>query len=387
MQRKPAEPGDALDRVDTPALTVDLDILEANLDAMAAAVRAAGLRLRPHAKSHKCPAIAAMQLARGAVGVCCQKTDETAAFVEAGVADVLVTNEVVAPAKLARLAALAARPGTRIGVLCDDARAVPLVSRAAVDAGATLDVYVEVDVGGHRCGVRADDAGALAARIAGSPSLRFAGLHCYQGAAQHLRSPGERRAAIEDAARHAAAARAQCAAQGLAVGRVTGAGTGTFECEIATGLWDELQPGSYPFMDVDYGRNQPSPLAPGFRQSLFVRSTVMSTPAVDASAPGASTTGRAICDAGLKAFSFDAGLPVVADETNGGLRGLRYAKASDEHGVLEVADARDARDLWGRRVALVPGHVDPAFNLYDWLVGYRGERVEAVWPIARGTLG
>lgn len=370
MQRPPARPGDRLPDVDTPALVVDLDVLEANLDAMAAAVRAAGLRLRPHAKSHKCPAIAAMQVARGAVGVCCQKTDEAAAFVDAGIGDVLVTNEVVAPAKLARLAGLARR--ARVGVLCDDARAVALLSAAASAAGATLDVYVEADVGGHRCGVAPGDAVAALARIvADAPGLRFAGLHCYHGAAQHLREPAQRRAAIEAATRDAIASRDACLARGLRVDMITGAGTGTFEHEIASGVWTELQPGSYPFMDVDYARNVAAEGALRFRQSLFVLAGVMSTPAAS----------RAICDAGLKAFAFDSGLPQVADRDD-----VAYVKASDEHGVLD-APGGDAAALWGARVRLVPGHVDPTFNLYDFVVGCRGERVEAVWPIARGTLG
>jgi D-serine deaminase-like pyridoxal phosphate-dependent protein len=152
---------------------------------------------------------------------------------------------------------------------------------------------------------------------------------------------------------------------------ITGAGTGTFEHEIASGVWTELQPGSYPFMDVDYARNVTADGAQRFRQSLFVLAGVMSTPAPT----------RAICDAGLKAFAFDSGLPQVADRD-----GVAYVKASDEHGVLDVP-AGNAASLWGARIRLVPGHVDPTFNLYDFVVGCRGERVEAVWPVARGTLG
>jgi D-serine deaminase-like pyridoxal phosphate-dependent protein len=198
-QRPPASPGDPIDAVDTPALVVDLDALERNLDTLARDVAAKGLRLRPHAKSHKTPDIAKLQMARGAVGVCCQKVDEAAAFVEAGIADVLVTNEVVAAPKLARLAQLAR--GARMGVLVDDARAVEPLARAAQHAGVTIDAYVEVDVGAGRCGVLpGEPAAALALKIVGEKGLRFAGLHCYHGAAQHLRSPEERRAAIASAA-------------------------------------------------------------------------------------------------------------------------------------------------------------------------------------------
>lgn len=370
MQQCPAKPGDRVADIETPALIVDLDALESNLDLMAATVRASGLRLRPHAKSHKCPPLALMQVERGAVGICCQKTDEAAAFVDAGIADVLVTNEVIARPKLARLAALARR--AHIGVLCDDARAVAELSRAALAARVSLDVYVEVDVGAHRCGVLPGaPAAQLARTIADSAGLQFAGLHCYHGAAQHLRPPEERRAAIEAATEAVIASCAACDTLQLAVDSITGAGTGTFEYEMASGIWTELQPGSYPFMDADYGRNVAAPGGLRFAQSLHVLTTIMSTPSAE----------RAICDAGLKSMSFDSGLPVVADRP-----GLAYVKASDEHGVLQVNTAQPPAG-WGERLRLVPGHCDPTVNLYDWMVGTRAARVETVWPIARGTLG
>src|SRR5207302_2357393 len=168
-----------------------------NLDRMANATR--GIRLRPHAKAHKCPDIARLQTARGAVGVCCQKTDEAAAFVEAGTFDVLVTNEVVAPAKIARLAELAHE--ATIGVLVDDAGNVTALSKAAAVGGVSLDVYVEINVGANRCGVPPGaPASALAQQIVASAGLRFRGLHAYHGGAQHLRAPDERRDAIAHAA-------------------------------------------------------------------------------------------------------------------------------------------------------------------------------------------
>ena len=199
-QRVPARVGDPLEAIETPALVVRLDAYERNLDAMAAAAKAAGLRLRPHGKAHKCPDIARAQIARGAVGVCCQKTDEAAAFVAAGIRDVLVTNEIVAPAKVARLADLAR--SARIGVLVDAMPAVATISVAATRANVVVDVYIEVDVGAHRCGV-APGAPALelARAIAAAPGLRLRGLQAYQGAAQHLREPAARRDAIASAAR------------------------------------------------------------------------------------------------------------------------------------------------------------------------------------------
>ena len=369
MQAAPARIDDPVSAIDTPALVVDLDAFHRNLDRMANS--ALGIRLRPHAKAHKCPDIARLQMTAGAVGICCQKTDEAAVFVAAGITDVLVTNEVVAPAKVERLAALA-RAAT-IGVLADDAANVIALGDAATRAGVTLDLYVEIDVGAHRCGVAPlAPAAELAQRIAVSPGLRFRGLHAYHGGAQHLREPDERAAAIAAAAELARDTRDLIEEAGLHCAIVTGAGTGTWRHERDSGVWNELQPGSYVFMDADYQRNLHSPDEMRFEQSLFVLAGVMSV-----TAPG-----RAVVDAGLKAFAFDSGLPVMHDRA-----GTRYVKATDEHGVLELA--ADAAPLARNdRVWLVPGHCDPTVNLYDWIVGVRGGRVECVWSVAaRGTLG
>ena len=367
-QRVPAQIGDAVAAIDTPALVLDLDAFQRNLDRMAAATRA--IRLRPHAKAHKCPDIARLQIARGAVGVCCQKTDEAAAFVDAGIADVLITNEVVEPRKIDRLATLAHQ--ATVGVLADDASTVAALAHAARTHRATLDVYVEINVGANRCGVEPGaPARDLAQRITALEHLRFRGLHAYHGGAQHLRTPDERRDAIMRATNLTRETRDLIEGAGIRCAIVTGAGTGTWHLEATSGVWNELQPGSYPFMDADYGRNELGSGDIAFEQSLFVLSGVMSV-----------STDRAIVDAGLKAFAFDSGLPIVHGDPR-----FAYAKASDEHGVLTIA-AGAALPKRNDRVFLVPGHCDPTFNLYDWIVGYRDDRVKAVWPIsARGTLG
>jgi len=370
MQRMPARPGDNVASLETPALVVDLDPFERNLELMANAVRGSGVALRPHAKSHKCPEIAKQQVALGAVGICCQKVDEAAAFVEAGIRDVLVTNEIVTGPKLARLAGLA-RTAT-IGVLADDLGVVASISAAATKAGATIDILVEIDVGAHRCGIVPGPlAVALAQAIHAAPGLRFRGLHAYHGAAQHLRTPAERRAAIAAATNLARDTRDLLTSAGITCPTVTGAGTGTWQLERDSRVYTELQPGSYVFMDADYGRNALAPDDHAFEQSLYVAATVMSTPAPE----------RAIVDAGLKAFAFDSGPPVVH-----AAHGLEYVGASDEHGVLRVNPG--SRPVIGERVWLVPGHCDPTVNLYDWIVGVRGDAVECVWPVAaRGALG
>lgn len=366
---KAARAGDPLTSVDTPALVLDLDAFERNLQRMAAAVRDTGVRLRPHAKSHKCPEIALRQVALGAVGVCCQKVSEAAVFVDAGIQDVLVTNQVVGAAKLQHLVALARR--ARIGVLVDHPAQVRALAAAARAGDATLDVYVEVNVGGNRCGVE-PGAGAvrLAELVADSAPLRFAGLHCYQGPAQHMRAPAQRAAAIAQAVEAARSTRDAIQACGIPVPQVTGAGTGSFRHELASGVFTELQAGSYVFMDRDYADNQRGEDDIAFEHALFVRSTVMSRPSAT----------RAVVDAGLKASSVDSGMPRVWQRPD-----LTYLKAADEHGTVTTPDAGAV--ALGETLMLVPGHCDPTVNLYDDLVCFRGDTVEAVWPIAaRGAL-
>ena len=369
---KAAQPGDHLDAVDTPALILDLDAFERNLERMAAALRGSTVRLRPHSKSHKCPQIALRQVALGAVGICCQKVSEAAVFVDAGIQDVLVTNQVLGETKLRHLASLAR--AARIGVLVDHPQQIEALAAVALAHGVTLDVYVEVNVGANRCGVApGDDAVQLALQIAASASLRFAGLQCYQGPAQHLRAPAERAAAIAAAAAAARMTQQAIEACCIPVERITGAGTGSFVHERDSGVFNEIQAGSYVFMDRDYGDNQRGDGDIAFEHALFVRTTVMSRTAAL----------HAVVDAGLKASSVDSGMPGVWQRSD-----LRYVKASDEHGVLVNVHAADRAALsLGDQLMLVPGHCDPTVNLYDELVCVRGKRVEAIWPIsARGAL-
>jgi 3-hydroxy-D-aspartate aldolase len=370
--RPPAEIGMTLDEVDTPALVIDLDAFERNLRRLPDRVAGSGVKMRPHAKTHKCPVIALKQIELGAVGVCVQKVSEAEALVYGGVKDVLVTNEVVGRQKLRRLTALA--HSARIGVCVDDAGQVAALDAAAAEAGMTLPVHVEVNMGGNRCGVEpGEPALDLARRVAAATHLTFAGLQAYHGAAQHLRGWDERRQAIAQAAEKAGRTRDLLARHGIECPTITGAGTGTFEFESASGVYTELQCGSYIFMDADYGRNLDRDGAPtkAFEPSLFVWATVMSRPTED----------RAIVDAGLKALAFDSGPPLVWDEP-----AATYERASDEHGRLGISGATNRLQI-GDKIRLVPGHCDPTVNLYDWYVGIRANRVEQLWPItARGAV-
>ena len=366
----PAVPGMPLIEVDTPALLLDMDAFESNLDCLDASLAGKQIRVRPHAKSHKCPEIALRQMARGAIGVCCQKVTEAEAMVAGGIPDVLISNQVVGARKIARLVALAQRG--RVSVLVDNAANVTALNDASAKNNVTLNVLVEINVGANRCGVApGEPARILAGLVAASSHLHFRGIHAYQGAAQHVRSPGERRTLIARAVQMVSDTAALLRKDGIDCEIVTGAGTGTYLLEAASNVYNEIQPGSYIFMDADYARNLGEDGQPvhAFSHSLFVWTTVMSH----------ATPGRAIVDAGLKALSVDSGMPLVSEP------GAEYLGASDEHGVLRVDDA--SRFPLGRKLRLIPGHCDPTVNLHDWIVGYRGESVEVVWPItARGAL-
>ena len=356
-QRAPAAVGQKLEDIDTPALVLDLDGFEKNLATLNASV-AGKVRVRPHAKTHKCPDVAKRQIALGAVGMCCQKVSEAEAMVEGGVSDVLVSNEIVGAPKLARLADLSRR--AKIGVCVDNAENVRQLK-------GDLDVYIEIDVGMRRCGVPPGAAAVALAREILKSGLRFGGLQAYHGRAQHIRSMEERHAVIETAAQHVQHTKRLLKEAGIDCPIVTGAGSGTFMLEVEAGAWDEIQCGSYAFMDVDYAKNEWAAPLPRFEHALFVLSTVMSRPSAEV----------AIVDAGLKASSVDSGMPGVWQKE------LRYTHASDEHGWVEGKSP----PALGEKQLLVPGHCDPTINLYDWYVCVRRGRVEALWAItARGAV-
>jgi 3-hydroxy-D-aspartate aldolase len=371
-QKSPAEVGMNLGEVDTPALLVDLDAFESNMDRMANETATHGVRLRPHAKTHKCAVIALQQISRGAVGMCCQKVSEAEALIHNGINDVFVTNEVVDRRKLERLASLATEASVAICV--DHLDNVDLLGETANNFDVRIDVLIEVDVGGNRCGVSPGEAVLfLADRIASFRSLRFRGVQAYQGRAQHIRAHSERKKAIEQSSLATQSAVEMLTRQGFACDVIAGGGTGTCEFEMASGMYNEVQPGSYIFMDVDYSNNESSNSLedPKYRQSLFVCTQVMSVP----------NRSYAVVDAGLKALSFDSGMPLVADLSN-----VSYHRPSDEHGVLETSKISERLRL-GAKLKLIPGHCDPTVNLYDWLVAFRGDRVEGLWPVVgRGAL-
>lgn len=358
---KAAQIGDSTSDIQTPSLVLDLDAFNRNVAKLRQMTR--HIRVRPHAKSHKCPEIAKRQIEAGAVGICCQKLSEAVVFAQAGINDILITNQVVDDKKLMRLAELS--QAVKLGVLVDDVSQVQALARAMATMSKPLDVYVEVDVGGGRCGVTAAQAGELAQLICASDNLQFAGLHCYHGGAQHMRQPSERADAIAHAVSVVNEAVSELTSRGIEVPCVTGAGTGTFWHEAGSGVYTEIQAGSYVFMDRDYADNQRQASDPEFEHALFIQTTVMSV----------SHESFCVVDAGLKSMSFDSGMPTVWRHEE-----LKFLKASDEHGVIKLPAGQNLR--LGDTLELIPGHCDPTVNLYDDLIVVQGGKVVDIWPVA-----
>ncbi|AMO23594.1 DSD1 family PLP-dependent enzyme [Ramlibacter solisilvae] len=358
--------GRSVTDIDTPALVVDLDAMKRNITRMAEFARKHGVRWRPHAKMHKSAELARLQVAAGAVGVCVQKTAEAEAMAAGGVNDIYISNEVIAPHKLARVAALAnllADRGGQLAIAVDSVEGIRRLSQAMEESGklrAVVDVFVEIDVGQGRCGVPpGPHALALAHEIRRHTGLHFAGLQAYHGKAQHLRGARERRDAISMVVEDAVYTRKLIEAEGIPVGLITGAGTGSMVCEAASGVFGELQAGSFLFMDADYAANERDAAQPQFEHALFVKTQVISAQA-----------GHAVCDAGHKSHAIDSGLPRVLAldaETE-----LEYFNGGDEHGILRPAGTSTRVPEIGRMLWLIPGHCDPTVNLHESMVGVTG---------------
>ncbi len=365
----PAEIGMELSEVATPALIIELDAFERNVTTLNDRLAAAGVRLRAHSKTHKSVDIAHYQIDHGgACGICCQKVAEAEVMVAGGITDVMVSNQVVDTNKIARLAQLAKQ--ARVLVCVDDLSNVDDLSAAATAQQANIECLVEIDCGAGRCGVQSSEAALeIAQKIEFCSGLSFSGIQAYQGSAQHVRDYTERRGKIDAATRMAADTLALLTEKGLDCDIVAGAGTGSYPFEAASGIYNEMQCGSYIFMDADYQRvlDAQGQQISEFANSLFIWTSIMSR----------TRKTEAICDAGLKVMSVDSGLPVVYGHDD-----IEYVGCSDEHGV--ISDPGNQLKL-NDRLKLVPGHCDPTCNLHDWYVGIRNGKVECLWPVsARG---
>ena len=368
----PAKPGMSEDDIQTPCLVLDLDALERNIKKMGDYAAANDMRHRVHGKMHKSVDVAKLQeRLGGACGVCCQKVSEAEVFARGGIRDVFLSNQVRHPAKIDRLARIPTY-GARAICCVDDVTNVADLSEAAVRHGTQIECLVEIDCGAGRCGVTTTPAVVeIATAIDAAEGLKFAGIQAYQGAMQHLDSYEERKDKIGIAVAMVKDAVDTLRTKGLECDIVGGGGTGSYYFESTSGVYNELQCGSYAFMDADYGRildKDGKRIDQGeWENAMFILTSVMSHAKAD----------KAIVDAGLKVQSVDSGLPVIYGRDD-----VEYVKCSDEHGVvMDTAGVLKIND----KLKLVPGHCDPTANVHDWYVGVRNGKVECVWPIsARG---
>ncbi|MEX0317477.1 MAG: 3-hydroxy-D-aspartate aldolase BhcC [Ruegeria sp.] len=368
----PAAIGMDESEIQTPCLILDLDALERNIRKMGEYAKAHGMRHRVHGKMHKSVDVAKLQeKLGGAVGVCCQKVSEAEVFARGGIKDVLVSNQVRDPLKIDRLARLP-KTGAKIIVCVDDIANVADLSAATRKHGTELECFVEIDCGAGRCGVNStNDVVEIAKAIDAAPGLKFTGIQAYQGAMQHMDAYEDRKAKLDVAIVMVADAVEGLKGAGLEPELISGGGTGSYYFESNSGVYNELQCGSYAFMDADYGRildKDGKRIDQGeWENALFILTSVMSHTKAD----------KAICDAGLKAQSVDSGLPFIFGRDD-----VEYLKCSDEHGV--IGDPQGVLKV-NDKLRLVPGHCDPTCNVHDWYVGVRNGKVETLWPVsARG---
>ena len=355
----------------TPALVLDLDAFERNLARMAEHCRTAGLALRPHAKTHKSLAVAKAQIAAGAIGICCAKLGEAEAMAEGGIDSILITSPVVAAQGIARLMALDAKISDLMVVIDNPLNAEALAA-AAAEAGRTLKVLIDLDVGLHRTGIRpGDDALELAELIAATGTLDLKGLQAYAGHLMHIHDFAERREKSLAAMTMLGEMRDALKQKGLPCDILSGGGTGTYNIDPEASVLTELQGGSYIFMDKQYndvaqGNGATFP----FETSLSVQMSVVS----------ANTKNLATTDAGFKSFATDADPPLLL---SGAPEGAGYFFFGDEQGGILLPDG--ARLEIGSVLTAMTPHCDPTVNLYDAYHVVRGDTLVDIWPIeARG---
>lgn len=358
--------------LNTPALVLDLDMLDRNIAEMAAFAQAHKVSLRPHAKTHKSADVARRQIAAGALGVCCAKLGEAEALAEAGIESLHITSPVVTPQAIDRLIALNAKVKDLM-VVVDHPTNVEALDAAATKAGKPLTVIVDIDPGIHRTGVASPGAAVdLARQVADSKSLNYAGVQFYCGSHQHIVDFAERKAAIEERTDYLKGILGRLEAAGLKPGIVTGSGTGTHFIDARLGVFTELQVGSYVFMDHDYAVCDLRGLdKPTFEQALQIDSRVVS----------ANTPGMVTVDAGLKAMATEKGPPQILA---GAAEGATTRFMGDEH-LAVIAPEGKAAPAHGEQVILVPPHCDPTVNLYESYHVVKGDTLVDIWPVtARG---
>jgi D-serine deaminase-like pyridoxal phosphate-dependent protein len=358
------------EEVDTPALLLDLDAFEWNVAKMAGHLKARGKGFRPHGKTHKCPEIGRALAKAGAIGHCAAKLSEAEVFAAHGLKGLLITTQVLGRRKLERAVALAAAHPDTIFVADAEPAVRDLDAAAAAFKGKRpVVVNVAVDLLYGRTGIaHGEPALELARTIEGLKHLKLAGLQAYDGGAAHTMGFEPRKARTEASMAKAIEVRQAFERAGLPCALLSCGSTGTYNIDSELSGVTELQPGSFLFMDTDYNRigGQDGPVYRDFKNSLTVVTTVVSR-----------RDGTAIVDGGYKAFSTDRPFTPVLK----GRDDVPYAWAGDEHGRLDLSKAPLDVKVGDRLEFIIP-HCDPSVNLYDRIHCLRGDRVEAVWPVA-----
>ena len=351
--------------IPTPALLLDLDAFEDNINKMASHLKVRNKAFRPHGKTHKCPEIARALIGTGAVGICAARLSEAEVFADHGIGGLLVTTAVIGKDKIARAVALARTAPDTMFVVDDEQNVRDL--NAAAQGGAPIKVLIDLYFG--RTGIEPGEPAVTLAKLIDSlPNVTLEGLQSYDGQAAHTTPFAARGARTNGNMAKAGETRRMIEAAGIRCPIVTGGSTGTYRFDSDNPAMTELQPGSFIFMDLDYGKigGPDSDQYRDFKNALTVVTTVVSTP-----------PGFAIVDGGYKAFSTDR--PFTPQPID--LPGVHYGWAGDEHGRLDVSTS-PRRLKVGDRIEFIPPHCDPTVNLYDQIYAVRGERVEAIWPIA-----
>ncbi len=362
----------SLEQLDTPSLIVDLDVMEKNLGRMQSFANKNHVNLRPHTKAHKIPELALLQIEHGAQGICVAKLGEAEVMLAGGVRDVLVTTPIANAQKIERLVAARKKyPESKLMQVIDDTRHAELISAAAVDAGVSVDLLIEVESGQNRCGVEVGpDLLALIKTINTLPNINYKGIQAYSGHLQHVESFQEReklaRAAVEPVFAYI---EKHLTEPELRPEIVSGGGSGTYN--MYEGLFfTELQAGSYLFMDWDYhtiGAANGDNVYNDFDCALKVWTTVISHP----------KPSRAVVDAGMKCLSIDSGMPKVEGRDD-----IEYMTGGDEHGILHLCDGSGGKALQiGDKLAVIPSHCDTTLSQFKTLYGIRNGRIEQQWEI------